>query len=152
MADLARHPVAARIEAPGLVVTTRAPAGQWLVTGTDMEPNTRAGTDPYALWLAPGRRLVVADTPAPAPDDTFVSDVTDGLVLIEIIGSRSMDLLAMGCPLDPLSLPQGACAQTLFAGIRVVLYRHGAAVRMHVERPLASWLLDWFRQAATSLR
>jgi hypothetical protein len=32
----------------------------------------------------------------------------------------------------------------------VLLYRHGDAIRMHVERPLAEWLLDWLRQAATS--
>jgi sarcosine oxidase gamma subunit len=56
----------------------------------------------------------------------------------------------MGCPLDPATLVPGHCAQTLFADVKVVLYRHGDAVRLHVERSLAQWLLDWLRQAATS--
>jgi hypothetical protein len=32
----------------------------------------------------------------------------------------------------------------------VILYRHGGALRLHVERPLAAWMLDWLRQAISS--
>jgi len=147
MPELQRRPIAAAIDGNGIAIRVPDIAGQFLVSGADMPPNTIEGSDPYALWLAPGRRLVVGGA---VPDGRFVSDVTDGLVVIELSGARTDDILAMGCPLEPASLAPGRCAQTVFAGVRVLLYRHGNAVRLHVERPLAQWLLDWLRQAATS--
>ena len=60
-------------------------------------------------------------------------------------------LLAMGSTLDPVSLRPGRCAQTLFAGVRVVLLPRPDALHLLVERPLSQYLRDWFRQAATVL-
>ncbi len=147
MPELQRRPIAATMGGSGIAVHVVQLAGQFLVSGPDMPPNTIEGNDHYALWLAPGRRLVVGDT---APSGSFVSDVSDGMVVIEISGAHTKDVLAMACPLDLAALVSGRCAQTLFAGVKVLLYRHGAAIRMHVERSLAEWLLDWLRQAATS--
>jgi len=147
MAELERRPIAVTMDGDGIAVCVVQVAGQFLVSGGDMPANTIEGSDPYAMWLAPGRRLVVANT---APDGSFVSDVSDGIVVIEFSGAQMENILAMGCPLDPGTLVSGRCAQTLFAGVRVVLYRHGNAVRLHVERSLAQWLLDWLRQAVTS--
>ena len=57
----------------------------------------------------------------------------------------------MGSTLDPALLRPGRCAQTLFAGVRVVLLPRPDALHLLVERPLARFLRDWFRQAATAL-
>jgi len=147
MLELQRQPLASAIAGPGIAIRVRDVGGQYLVSGPDMPPNTIAGTDPCSLWLAPGRRLVVGGAPA---DGAFVSDLSDGLVVIELDGGRKEDILAMASPLDPALLAPGRCAQTLFAGIKILVYRHAGAIRLHVERPLAEWLLDWLRQAVTA--
>jgi heterotetrameric sarcosine oxidase gamma subunit len=147
MPELQRRPIAATIDGNGIAVRVVQLAGQFLVSGPDMPPNTIEGDDPYALWLAPGRRLVVGAT---IPTGTFVSDVSDGMVVFEISGARTDEVLAMGCPLDLAALASGHCALTLFAGVKVLLYRHCNAVRLHVDRSLSQWLLDLLRQAATS--
>ena len=148
MPDLAREPVVASIEGNGIAVRVVDVDGQFLVSGEDMPANTIDGDERYAVWLAPGRRLAVGNA---APDGEFVSDVSDGFVVIDISGPRTDEMLAMASPLDPALLVPGRCAQTLFAGVKIVLYRHAAALRMHVERPLAAWLLDWLRQATGAL-
>jgi sarcosine oxidase gamma subunit len=132
-------------------ITERMPAGQWLVSGPDMPANTLEGTDPLAIWLAPGRRLVVAEAQAAAPEGDFVSDVSDGLVVIDLVGPQAWDILAMASSLDPVAVAPGRVAQVLFAGIKAIVYQRDTALRLHVERPLAPWLLDWLRQAATAL-
>jgi len=149
MFELERRPVTATMDGNGITVRAVAVAGQFLVSGDDMPPNTIEGSEPYALWLAPGRRLVVG---ASVPAGTFVSDVSDGMTVLELSGAHTNDILAMGCPLDASSLVSNRCAQTVFAGVKVLLYRHGDTVRLHVERPLAQWLLDWLRQAVTSFQ
>jgi heterotetrameric sarcosine oxidase gamma subunit len=147
MADLARESTFAGLDGHGVAVRIADAGAQFLVSGADMAPNTIEGAAPYALWLAPGRRLVVG---AAAPEAGFVSDVSDGFVVIDISGPRADEVLAMASPLDPAALAPGRCAQSLFAGVKVVLYRHKDALRLHVERPLAAWLLDWLRQAISS--
>ena len=109
-------------------------------------PNSIVGSDPYTLWLAPDLALQVGGAPPPG----FVSDVTDGLAVFELSGPRAGDLLAMGTTLA--APPPGACARTLFGGVRVLLYRHGDAIRIHVERHLAAFLHTWFQTAARGLQ
>ena len=147
MADLMHEALSAGIDGNGVAVRVADVGGQFLVSGVEMLPNTIEGSDPYTLWLAPGRHLRVG---SPAPREEFSSDVSDGLVVIDISGPRVDEVLAMACPLDPASLARAHCAQSLFAGVKVLLYRHGDALRLHVERPLAAWLLDWLRQATSS--
>jgi sarcosine oxidase gamma subunit len=149
MAELALSMVRARIEASGLTITTVEPTRIWLLSGVDQEPNTAIGLDPEWFWLAPGRALVIAESPVPPPDGMLVSNVKDGTVVFEITGAWT-DLLAMGSTLDPALLEEGRCARTLFAGVAVLLARRGQVLRLFVERPLAPWLLDWLRQAATA--
>ena len=92
---------------------------------------------------------------APAPPSGFVSDVTDGLATFEIAGPRAAEIVAMGCTLDAHgpALAPGRCAQTAFAGVKVVLYADAPreTFRLHAERSLAAWLLEWFTQAASAL-
>ena len=164
MVDLTRVTVAGQlgaanpaITAAGLRVRVCDPAAQYLVTGAgpDLVPNQAFGTDPYWLWLAPDRRLLVAEAARPAePEGGFVSDVTDGQAVFELTGEHAADLLAMGCTLDANGpdLAPGRCAQTVFAGVKVLLYAHQGrdCIRLHVDRPVAGFLLDWLRQAATA--
>ena len=125
------------------------PSGLWYATGggPELAANAVGGDDPCWLWLAPDRCLVVAYQPAPPPQAEFVTDMTDGLAVFAV----SEDLLAMGSTLDPALLRPGTCAQTMFAGVRVVLLPRPDALHLFVERPLAQFLADWFRQAATAL-
>lgn len=147
MPDLAREPVVTSMDGNGVAVRVADVGSQFLVSGVDLAPNTIEGVGPYILWLAPERCLVVGEA---APAGKFVSDVSDGFVVIDISGPRTDEVLAMACPLDPASLTPGHCAQSLFAGVKVIIYRHGDVLRLHVERPLAAWLLDWLRQAIRS--
>jgi sarcosine oxidase gamma subunit len=156
MPDLARRSLAEELGVTDPVLTAAGFTlrlidlpGQFLASGPPTPPGEVTGDDAaYAAWLAPGRRLVVGATP---PADDFVSDVSEGYAVFEFAGARCWDMLAMGSPLDPAQLGPGRCARTLFAGVRVLVYPHGAALRLHVERPLARHLLAWFRTAATAL-
>jgi heterotetrameric sarcosine oxidase gamma subunit len=160
MADLAQQTLAMQLgaadpaaHAPGVTVRLVDPGPLFLVTGMAIAPNERRGDAPCALWLAPDRALLVGGATAP---DGFASDVTDGLATFEIAGPRAAEIVAMGCTLDPHgpALAPGRCAQTAFAGIRAVLYAQATreTFRLHVERSLAAWLLEWFTQAAGALQ
>jgi heterotetrameric sarcosine oxidase gamma subunit len=137
--------------AHGVSVRLADIAAQHYVSGATLAANTIAGSDPYTLWLAPDRALLVgaiADIPA-----GFVSDMTDGLAVFDISGPRADEVIAMGCTLAPSgpALARGRCAQTVFGGVRVILYRRGDGFRVHVERQLAAFLLEWFSQAVSAL-
>jgi heterotetrameric sarcosine oxidase gamma subunit len=153
MAELAKTSVREQIgaadpaaQAPGVTVRALDPAGQFYVTGARMPaPNTRVGD---ALWLAPDRLLRVGGAP---PEGAFISDVTDGLVLFEIAGPRAAEIIAASTTLDPALVADGRCAQTLFGGIKVVLYADGDGFRLHAERQFAAFLLEWLCQAVSAL-
>jgi hypothetical protein len=100
----------------------------------------------HACWLAPNRVLAVTQTP-PAG---FVSDVTHGQAVFTLDDTVVARFIGMGCTLPPDALAPGRCAQTLFAGVKVLLYRRGGLIHLHIDRPLAAWLLAWFRQARTA--
>ena len=122
--------------------------GQFIVSKPrDLAPNTIAATrGGYACWLAPDRALVVTKK---APSG-FASDMSQGLAVFELSPPHDVAFLAMGCTLPPEVLEDGRCAQTLFAGVKVLLTRRGLPLHVHVERSLALFLRDWFRQAATT--
>jgi len=120
-----------------------------LVAGGDQPANSVVGDDPAHLWLAPGRALVVGFERAAKPDGDFVSDVTDGQAVFAL--SRAEDILAMATTLDPALLEPGLCAQTVFAGVKVLLWRRGGTMLLHVDRPLGNYIAAWLTQAATAL-
>jgi len=150
MADLSPMPIDADMSGVGIRVRTLATGGQWIVTGSDLTPNTIDVGPPARVWLAPDRCLVVAETATTSPEEYFVSDVTDGFVILDITGKNAAALLTMASPLDPAVLAPGSCAQTLFAGVKVIVYPHGDGLRLHVERALAQWLIAWIARAVTS--
>ena len=140
--------------APGARIRVLDPAGQFLVTGGQaLAPNMLADRDPYSLWLAPDRTLVVCESTRTTPVGAFISDVTDGFALLEIAGTRAGEVIAISTTLDPeaATLAPGRCAQTLFGGVKVVLYAYGDGFRLHVERQYAAFLLEWLSRAASAL-
>src|SRR5262245_41787796 len=187
------------IAAPGVTVGECAVSAQIAVTG-DMaaaavtlgaiidqvppaHPNHIAGKDPYLLWLAPDKRLIVSQsadrfdlvhrlTATLAGKLAAVSDLTDGLVALDILGPRARDLLAMGCglDLDPQAFTPLVSARTLFANQPVLIYPLAApegrwepataripqppnrGYRLHVDRAILHYLWKWLRQSATALR
>lgn len=162
MADLAHLTVAAQLgaadpaaRAPGVTVRLVDPGRLFLVSPppADLAPNEVRGAGPWWLWLAPDRALLVGAAAAP---EGFVSDASDGLATFDVVGPRAAEIVAMGGTLDPHGsvLAPGRCAQTLFAGVKIVLYAHASRehFRFHVDRSLAAYLLEWFTQAASALQ
>ena len=125
------------------------PASIHLVSGGDQATNTVAGDDPARLWLAPGQALVIGFAQAVAPDGGFVSDITDGQAVFALTDAD--DIIAMATTLDPALLAPGFCAQTIFAGVKVLLWRRGDVILLHVDRPLGNYIAAWLAQAGTAL-
>lgn len=152
-----KRPATAFKRAVGDVLGTRLPS----------TPNSVAGSDPYALWLAPERwrlvgarkhNLLTALTAALAGVDAAVvaasvSDASDASLLLDIGGARGEEFLAMACSLDLQSstMAAGYCARSLFAGQHALLYRHGGGFRVHLDATLGVFVCGWCRQAAALL-
>ena len=130
--------------------------------------NTRSGgDDDYAIWLDPARWLIVGEKAerwprlralraavAGASSAACASDVSDGLVALEIVGARASGLMAMACSLDcdPATFAPPRTARTGFAGAGgALLYRHGAGFRVHVDATLITHVHEWLEQAARLL-
>jgi sarcosine oxidase gamma subunit len=126
------------------------PASIHLVSGHDQAANSVVGSDPACLWLAPRRALVVAFDHAVTPDGEFVSDVTDGQTVFAL--ANPDDIIAMATTLDPALLAPGLCAQTLFAGVKALLWRRGDMMLVHVDRPLGNYLATWLAKAGSALQ
>lgn len=134
--------------APVLYPAAITPASIHLVSGGDQVANTVVGDDPARLWLAPHRALVVGFGQVVIPDGDFVSDVSDGQAVFALAGAD--DILAMATTLDPALLAPGLCAQTMFAGVKSLLWRRGNVVLLHVDRPLGNYIAAWLAQVATA--
>ena len=142
----------AAVVGPGFTLRRLAPSGQWLISGEDAASGSVVGRDPYAVWLAPGRRLVVAQAPGATPQGPYVADVSDDLALFELAGPRWPDILAMASLADLALLAPGRCLQAMFAGVQALMYRHDDALRLHVERHAAAHLVEWLDRAARGLQ
>lgn len=114
------------------------------------------------LWLGPDEWLVVAESEATdllprlqralAGRRAAVSDLSSSRAIVEIAGSGARDLLAAGGGLDlhARTFAPGQCAQTLLAGVPVILDLLDAAPRFRllIRRSYARWLIDWLIDAA----
>jgi sarcosine oxidase subunit gamma len=175
--------VSAQIAVTGDMAAAAAALGAVVDQVPPAHPNHIAGKDPYLLWLAPDKRLVVSQSIArfelagrviSALSGKFaaVSDVTDGMAVLDILGPGARNLVAMGCGLDldaQVFTPQ-VSARTLFAGQPVLIYplatpevrwEPGMAripqppnrgYRLHIDRSLLHYLWKWLQQSATALR
>lgn len=119
------------------------------------------------LWLGPDEWLIIAFedatpdlfswiTHAVAGRRAEVTDLSASRIVIEISGTRARTLLEKGCGLDlhPRAFAPGCCAQTLFAGLPVILDQisAGPTYRLFLRRSAARWLCDWLIDAADEFR
>lgn len=81
-----------------------------------------------------------------------VTDVSQGLVAIEVAGVFARDLLAKACSLDvhARAFGPGVCARTRFADIAVIVHvvADGDAFHCYVSRSYVEYLLQWLTDAA----
>jgi sarcosine oxidase, subunit gamma len=154
--EIAEAVVAAQFQLSGDLAAADIVYAVGRATGCSLsdQPNRKSGVDPYAVWLAPDKRLLVCESGdrhalyrdlAVALSGRFAaaSDVTDGLAMLDLRGERLPDLLAWACALDldPRRFAADQSARTLFADLPVLLYRHGGGVHL--------W--TWLDQAAAAV-
>jgi sarcosine oxidase subunit gamma len=122
-------------------------------------PLNTTALDGYAvLWLAPREWLL--DLPAAEADPiataltrrlssslAVVTDLSDGLVSLEVSGSGAAGILMTGCSLDlgPNRFPPGRVVRTALADVPAILRNPGEPERIHclIERAFADHFLDW---------
>lgn len=110
----------------------------------------------YVLTLAPDRLLSASETSAPADlgwtDAGYAAtDMSDGIVAIDISGPRALDLVQQGTSYDftPRERRVGESVNIVFAGLRVAIVgRAEGGYRLHVERPYATALWTWLVQVS----
>jgi sarcosine oxidase subunit gamma len=175
-------PVAAQIAITGDMAAAAAALGAIINQVPPAQPNQIAGKEPYLLWLAPDKRLIVAEvadrfelgqrlTESLAGKFAAVSDVSDGVAVLDILGPRAREIIAMGCglDLDPQLFTPSVSARTLLAGQPVMLYPlalpeakwepgrphipqpPNRGYRVHVDRAILHYLWKWLAQASTAI-
>lgn len=101
----------------------------------------------YALRLARGRVLIVGEgcenAPAGWHEGVATTPMTGALAVLEITGPQADELLARATAIDLRKA--SPCAALNFAGVTSVLSRHEGAYRLHFDRGLTTYLLDWCR-------
>lgn len=121
-----------------------------------------SGDRTRVLCFGPTDWLVLSDGAADAPvrdleeaakgSTLSVTDVSQGLVAIEVAGACARDLLAKACGLDvhARSFRPGVCARTRFADVAVIVHPvgDGAAFHCYVSRSYGEYLLQWLTDAA----
>jgi hypothetical protein len=147
----------------GLAVTLLPPVPQLMVSG-DLPVFCRAHGLPapvgllaevtlprHALRLARNRMLVVGDEVDNAAagwiDGAAVTPMTGALGVVEIAGSNRMQVFARASAIDPRGQSPSAALQ--FAGVTAALCQTADALRLHLDRGLVAYLMDWI--AATGL-
>lgn len=99
----------------------------------------------YALRLARGRALVVGTGIDAAQGGwhagVALTPMTGALAVLEITGPQALEMVARASAVDlRLANP---CAALSFAGVTSILYRHGDALRLHLDAGLVPYMLDW---------
>jgi len=174
--------VAAQIAITGDMAAAAAALGAVINQVPPAQPNQIAGKEPYLLWLAPDKRLIVSEsgnrydlarrlTSALAGKSAAASDVSDGVAVLDILGPRAREIVAMGCglDLDPQLFTPAISARTLLANQPVMLYPLAApdvkwgtgmphipqppnrGYRLHIDRAILHYLWKWLAQAATAI-
>jgi sarcosine oxidase subunit gamma len=79
-----------------------------------------------------------------------VVDVSANRIVFTMSGPGRNELLAAGCSidLDPKVWRPRTCAQTLLAGVPVILGQGGAWTAVWVRPSFADYLIDWFLEHA----
>ncbi len=119
-------------------------------------PNTSIGVPGGdVLWLGPDEWLLSAERPVPdllARWHGEATDVSHGRCVLRIGGDSGQELLATGISLDlrPRAFAPGACAQTQYGGVSVLLHRlrSGERFDVYIPRSYALHAWDMLRAAA----
>lgn len=153
-------PPVATLRLRGLDAAVLDAVSDTLGVAISTRPNTSSGRSPRALCLAPGEWMIIGytgDTDAVIAAVTgsggaHLADIGNGLVSYAVSGPVARELLSKGCTLDlhPRVFASGACAQTLFAQVGIVLDRQqsGDDFVLHASASYAHHLQTWFADAA----
>jgi hypothetical protein len=99
----------------------------------------------FALQLARNRMLVVGMDLGPEAagwvEGFALTPMTGALAVVQITGPDAMALYARGTAVDPRSASPSAALS--FAGVTMIAYRHEAALRLHLDRGLVPYLMNW---------
>lgn len=130
-------------------------------TAESMFPLPRAPNDSVGvpggdvLWLGPDEWLLSTERPMPellARWHGAATDVSHGRCVLRIGGTAVRELLAVGISLDlhPRAFASGACAQTRFSGVGVLVHRLRDCERfdLYVPRSYALHVWEMLRTAA----
>lgn len=105
----------------------------------------------YALRLARQRMLVVGLTLDHAAcgwtEGLAITPMTGALAVVEMAGPDRMALFARASAIDPRGASPSAALQ--FAGVTAALCSTAESLRLHLDRGLVPYLMDWI--AATGL-
>ncbi len=157
----------AGIEGVGVTVKSVAGLHQMLVSG-DLDAWNRAsgltgsgvgalalaGGDAWQARVARDRLLAVSRSAPPAAagwhaEGFAVTVVSAAMQVFEAEGAALNELIARATTLDPKQ--PSASAALSFAGISAIVYRHGEALRIHVDRGLAAYLWTWLEMTARQI-
>lgn len=125
-------------------------------------PHDPDPADPYAIRIAADRALLVTAGPLDAvpPGHSAwheagfaLTDLSAAMIACAVGGPEAPALLARGTGVDLTAAPPatGGGAAILLAGARVLAYRHGEGLRLHVARSIAPHLWRWLDTAAAAL-
>jgi sarcosine oxidase subunit gamma len=134
--------------------------------GLPLKPNTSTNRGARAtLWLGPDEWLVVGP-PWTSPEiiadlvnalgdaHHSVVDVSASRAVLELRGVARHELLSKGCSLDlgNARWSQGKCAQTLLAGVHVILEERHEATRVFFRPSFGNHVTEWFLDATVEYR
>lgn len=127
-----------------------------------LEANTMSRSGHCVFWLGPDEWLIVSEHDSAqliaelrtATADLFVTftDISDGLVSLNLAGKNAQDVLAKGCTIDlhGSRFVAGQCAQTSLAkaSILIGLPSAGSGFEIIVRRTFVEYIALWIRHAA----
>jgi sarcosine oxidase subunit gamma len=135
--------------------------GAWAVTWPEETGGVVSGpadiictgpTDWFVIGNGPDSAALLTQLDKAFEGSSFrATNVSQGLVRIEIDGPRARDLLTKGCGLDlhPSRFPPGRCARTRFAGIPVIVRCiRESTFECMVASSYADYLLSWLNDVA----
>jgi sarcosine oxidase subunit gamma len=77
-------------------------------------------------------------------------DVSANRAAFDLLGSDRLEVLSKGCALDlhPRSWRAGRCAQTILAGVPVILQERASMTRVLVRPSYVPYVDRWFAESA----
>jgi hypothetical protein len=125
------------------------------VEGSRGAPVTKAGAGAYTVRIASDRLLAISisafEASAGWHEEGFaVTRVGSALCLLELTGADVDTLMERATSSDARSGSRSAAI--FFAGIQAIAYRKGGALRLHVDRALAAFVVQWVKGVSSDGR